>query len=253
MSDSQTDDAPDGLTKEQLWKRVRRLEKHAFPDRRDLLKAGGALGAAGLLGGAGYGAGKAEAGAQSAGDVGTPNNPSDAYLEDVYPPGGSGSGNSTFIESISTEEASITNVASRAALTTNQTISTGTVTKVNLDQTEFEQSSVVSVDLTNSQLVIEQAGTYALHANVRWAGSTSWSSGDRLMLFLTENGTDSGVTQKHHSGVNEYLSIQVSSTISVPASATPLPIDMRVFQNSGGGQDLLAGTDRVYLSVGRLG
>lgn len=102
MSDSQSDDAPDGLTKEQLWKRVRRLEKHAFPDRRELLKAGGALGAAGLMGGAGYGAGKAEAGTQSAGDVGTANNPSDAYLEDVYPPGGPGSGNSTNITSIKT-------------------------------------------------------------------------------------------------------------------------------------------------------
>jgi len=51
MSD---DGPPENLTKEDLWNRLRRLEQHVFPSRRQILKAGGAaaLVGAGAAGGA---------------------------------------------------------------------------------------------------------------------------------------------------------------------------------------------------------
>lgn len=96
---SNTDDDDD------LRERIERIEKLVYPSRRDVLAgvAGGAA-TAGLLAGA---SGRSQAQA-TAGDVGEAQNPVDLYANNVYPPGGAGSGNSTNISSAAIEDASFT-------------------------------------------------------------------------------------------------------------------------------------------------
>lgn len=64
---------PEDVSNDELWNRLRRLEKKVFPDRRDVLKAG-AMGAAGAA--IGFGSGTASAQTAS-GQVGTSSNPVD--------------------------------------------------------------------------------------------------------------------------------------------------------------------------------
>lgn len=72
--------------------------------RRDVLKAIGAVGAGGLAGAAGMDAatGEAAAGSQQAGTLGSPGNPVDAVAEDIYGPGGQGSGDPVAFEAVQT-------------------------------------------------------------------------------------------------------------------------------------------------------
>lgn len=96
---SNTDDDDD------LRERIERIEELVLPSRRDVLAgvAGGAA-TAGLLAGA---SGRSQAQA-TAGDVGEAQNPVDLYANNVYPPGGAGSGNSTNIPSAAIEDAQFT-------------------------------------------------------------------------------------------------------------------------------------------------
>jgi len=74
------EEPPEDVTKKELWNRLRRLEQAVFPSRRDVLKAGGAAGAAGLLG---FGAGSASAADTSPDRVGASGNPVDVYLDEL--------------------------------------------------------------------------------------------------------------------------------------------------------------------------
>lgn len=76
------DEPPEDVGESQLWGRIRKLEKHVYPDRRDVLKAGvgAAVGGAAVFGSTG----NAAAGSQSAGTWGTQAKPQDGYLEDLY-------------------------------------------------------------------------------------------------------------------------------------------------------------------------
>jgi len=71
-------------------------------ERRGVLAGGAGLLTGGALVAGASSDASAGAGSESVGGVGTASNPVDLVAEDIFPPGGSGSGNSTFIEKIET-------------------------------------------------------------------------------------------------------------------------------------------------------
>jgi len=79
-------DAPENVTKEQLWNRLKRLEEHVYPSRRELL-AGGA--SALLAGGAVKSmSGRSRAADTSAGQAGAAGQEIDVFIDELRDPGG---------------------------------------------------------------------------------------------------------------------------------------------------------------------
>jgi len=107
------DDPPENVTKEELWNRLRRLEKAVLPSRRDVLKAGGAAGAAGLLG---FNAGSASGADTSGARAGSPGNEIDVYLDEIKDKSGDvvadidDTGAVDFQRPVSTSDLSINNI-----------------------------------------------------------------------------------------------------------------------------------------------
>jgi len=158
MSDKNTNtDNTDEPTKAELHERVQQLESTVakmMPSRRDALK----LGAAGIAGAAGLGATSqsAEASTGSAGTIGSSGSRPDLFADDIDANSLSGS---------------IKNQGCRVFLSSQQTISQSTPTKIQFDREGYDSGNNFST--SSHDWTCPETGLYAVNLQVEFLGGAS--------------------------------------------------------------------------------
>lgn len=148
---------------------------------------------------------------------------------------------------VSTEKIDIGNAAGSASLSSNQTISSGAATKVNLDTVDIEDADAVDVQTSNNRLQLQMDGTYLLTGFVRWDGG-SFSSGDITQSLIRVNGTN--VVRKLHR-MGGAVDASYQATIVQQISSNDV-VELFVFQNSGSDQTISGATTDVKLQAVKL-
>ena len=160
---------PDELTAEdkRFIKRLRERAESSDVSRRDLLQLGGATGLGALLGAGGlFGmTGGARAGTAQVGTLGEPGSPIDAVAEDLYGPGGQGSGDAVNFEALAISDSLI---AQSVAASGSVTLSSGSATvDTGLSATDATFTLALGVDDPNADVDLagrlfwdDSAGTY---------------------------------------------------------------------------------------------
>jgi len=155
-------------------------------------------------------------------------------------------------ESLSADVASIGNVVGRIYQELgSQTINTATVTQIEYDTTDIEDTEVVTADLTNNKITITENGKYLIKSRSQWRGSANWSLGDRIQSRIDKGGTTKDVQREPHTGANEDTGQIINAVISV--TSAPVDIEVFVFHERGGDEELAPGENIRNLSVVRLG
>lgn len=129
-------------------------------------------------------------------------------------------------------------------LTNTQSLSNNTATKVAFDTTDFDTDSLA--DLTNNQIVLDRAGLWAIHANVRYGAN---STGDRRDCEITQAG---GAQSTNIIGPSGTV-LTVNGSVIVQATTAGDAIEVFARQDSGGALDVVGGANWTFLSVVYLG
>jgi len=155
------------------------------------------------------------------------------------------------IASVSTDRASIGEVAARAGLTTDQSIP-GDLTDavVNIDSQDFADTSVVVVDTTNNQFTIQEEGTYEVEATINWRDSANWSQGDTAVVSIAINGSREDQFEHEVAAGNSRFSLNTSYTQPF-SSGDAITFEAR--QDSGSAIDITGTIDRTNFEVTRIG
>jgi len=164
-------------------------------------------------------------------------------------PGGFDANNIT-ANSVNTSEGSITNVAAGMFLSTDQTAASGSVERISYDTTLFEDSAVLSVDLSNDEIIIEKAGTYLITVLTTWEGSTDWADGDLIQTRIRTSSGDLDRNNRLHPGISGRYSM---ANTAVYKASQGDAIFARVFQNSGSDQELVGNQVDSNIEVARIG
>jgi len=174
---SDTTDNDDEPTKAELHDRVRKLEstvEKLMPSRRDALK----LGAAGIAGAAGLSAtsGSADASTGSAGQIGDVNNRPDVFADTVDANSLSGS---------------VKNQGCRVFLSSKQTMSQNTKTKIKFDSEVYDSGN--NFDTSTHEWTCPETGVYLVNAQVKFLSGGSGDQrgvaiGSGTTTFPTEEG-----------------------------------------------------------------
>jgi len=150
------------------------------------------------------------------------------------------------IEQLSTDQ-----VGCYAYLGADQTISSGTITVVNLDSVQREDSEIFTIDTANHNIDVLVDGFFLLIAGVRWNSSADWTTGDQAFAHPFVNGSD---TANDFFGLKTgtgYEGIHFSIMKWLTEGDT---VDLRVRQDSGVDQVISGGSvERTFLIMGRLG
>lgn len=155
-------------------------------------------------------------------------------------------------DEVSTNEATITNVAGKIFNSSSQSVSSGVVTQLSFDSSSID-STVASVDTANDRIQIQQAGTYLLIGKIRFDGSANWSNGDRIFGQIQADGSGADTKQLLHAGSNEYIIVDPTTLLEVTSAETPYNLTLFAFHNSGSSETISGGAKNTFLTVGRLG
>jgi len=150
-------------------------------------------------------------------------------------------------ESVSTESASITKSGSRMSMSTGQTITDSSTTKIEFDTVEFDKLEVVNI--TDSEIVVNESGVYLIEVTFRVEDDSAWSDGDQINAIIAKNGSSDHQKQVRKVGTDT----QSATNITILDLNQGDTIDGRLFQDSGSDIDLEGDVRRTRLSVGRLG
>jgi hypothetical protein len=214
------------------------------PSRRGLLKSGAtgaaALATAGLVGTAATD--RAAAGTQSSGTWGGPSDVQDFYVEDVYDSGDNNPMSFPGDGSVSIDDMSITNLGTRAYLGADQTVTSGSYTKVQFDTTSFDDKS--EFDTTNYKFVASNAGRYSIQSAVRW---NDVSTGQRSYITIYKNGARI-LLEEYYIHSSSYQSTSISDVRDL---ASGDEIDIRVYLRSV--DETIFGDVDSYLNVSKEG
>lgn len=128
-------------------------------------------------------------------------------------------------------------VCGMSRITTPQSLTSGSVTKILLNQVDFDNSGFLG-DATNNRINIKRAGRVNVSGVVTFTSTGTISQ--RSMTLFYKNGVlfDSG---EGYMGTGTYGATAAVTPIVVAAGDT---IDLRGLQTSGGNMDAFAGTDR---------
>jgi hypothetical protein len=154
------------------------------------------------------------------------------------------------VGSLDVDLSSVTEVAGRASLTTDQTVPSSTVTEVDLDSVNIEDTDIVTVDLPNNQISIAESGKYVVYGLLRFDGSNDWATGDRIQLRVNVNGAKNIESNIHHGGTNEIISTDVQRMNILNSGDT---LSLSVFHTSTSDEVLFGGSSAVALEVRRIG
>lgn len=135
---------------------------------------------------------------------------------------------------------------SRAYLTTtDQTIGTSSETKVTLNAEDFDINSEFDHS-TNYRFTAKAAGYYQVNAIVTWSDSShQYGHSARIK----KNTTAIAYAYSQGLDTNDYVSTQISDIVSMSANDY---LELFVWHNKGSNADILAGTDKTYMSVHRI-
>ena len=135
-------------------------------------------------------------------------------------------------DSVTTGEASIAETVGVMHSTVGtQDIPHDTFTQVAYDTVSDEDSAVVSMDTTNDQIVIQEAGTYRIESTIRWSNDANWSQGDRAEVWLRGDIDEMRIREPAHGGwTDDAKSMTTSRTYELSANDT-IRTDVR--QRSG--------------------
>jgi hypothetical protein len=164
-------------------------------------------------------------------------------------PQGANTGVGNF-ESVSTDEASINDVAARIELTTNQPLQSGSFSEIAFDQVGFKHADVVDADIANNQIVVKKPGTYFVSVSLGWARTAGFSAGDEIAVTIDVDGSSVFFYDGQHGGADEAESQSVSGVVTANAGSI---ITSEARQGSGQQEDLRGDSFATSLSVGRLG
>lgn len=140
-------------------------------------------------------------------------------------------GDDGIIESSQLPTASVYSVIGKLEITEEQTIPDSTTTKLDFGQ-ETVSSSVVTPDLIDDTLNINEKGTYYIEAKYTWENSTNWSVGDLIINRILVNGSSAAVENKLKTG-EEGETFTISSTAQLNSGDT---VELNIGQYSGSDQ-----------------
>lgn len=155
-------------------------------------------------------------------------------------------------ESVVTDQASIGQVVGRAESNNNQTVSTSTVTQVNLNIVNIEDTDILSVDTSNDKISVTTDGTYLIRGKLTWLGSTNWSSGDLTLARVSDDTNDvlKDDQRTPHPGVDESLGMNTSALYTVSGNTDFV---LEAYHERGGDETIEARPKFVFLEVVRIG
>lgn len=132
----------------------------------------------------------------------------------------------------------VTNLGARARLSSSQTISNATMTKVAFDDVSGGDTydDRDEFDTSNNQFVADKSGKYYVRATVKWDSNTGWSDGDRLQLRIDVNGSGTYPKDNRKLSTNRE-SFEVADIIPAHDGDT---ISVKVYHDSGGDRSLVS-------------
>jgi len=213
--------------------------------RREAMVALGAIGAGASFAGALRRAVDVAAANPDEKDVGTPSNPADAYLSNVYGP----HGDIDFQDPVSVGQATIKELAACLELTTTQTISHGTETTVAFDNVSFEDTAIIDADPATGVLTLQADGSYVISAQFLWAADTGWSAGDIGNLVVKVGGANTLIDDQQKQSPHRERRIVAARMVSATANDT---VKVTAYQNSGAGRDISGNGNKCFINVWRL-
>ena len=203
--------------------------------RRSFLTAVAAVGGVGLVAGRSR---AAPSWGSSSGTTGTSSTPlSEGYIQTLKS------------QTVTTERAAIAATSAVAYQTTDQSISSSTVTKITLDSAGLDQSQVLNVDLANNKIIVQEAGQYTVACELVWGSDSGWTTGDQAGVSPFVNG--SAAVHNRHRKVG--VDLEGKRQIYHSSFAANDSIDMRAFQDSGGSKLTDSGQSNIRLEIWRTG
>jgi hypothetical protein len=161
------------------------------------------------------------------------------------------------VESVSVGEIAVGNVVSQLGWTdggSNQNIPASTVTKIEWETAEREDTEIATADLSNNEIDIQSDGVYLVRSFATWASASGWSTGDSINHLLTLNGSNLAEYQNIKAGTGAQSESVTSWSASLSAGDK---LSAAVYQNSGSGRELRSGANdasvRGSLIVHKLG
>lgn len=134
-----------------------------------------------------------------------------------------------------------------AAKDVNQSISTGTMTKVALDQTRSD--TLGALDTANSKIVIPESGTYYVSGGVRYVGDANWTTGDQFDMRIVRNGSVDIFSIGRKVGTGD-------ETAGIASAIRPMgegnEIELHTQHNAGATVDINTYNRATFLIVARL-
>jgi len=149
--------------------------------------------------------------------------------------------------SVNTGRAIIGEFGPTVTLSAPQTISSGTITKVQFDS--IDAGDADSFDTANNKYVVPADGDYLVTGGVRFDSDSGWSTGDSMNAILNLNGGTLYDTNNNKTGTGEETSTIPLIRYSLTSGDE---ITLSVFQDSGAGKTVAGGSIRTVLSVVRF-
>lgn len=152
-------------------------------------------------------------------------------------------------ESLSTDKVSIRNQLVSVEMSSTQTISDATVTKIQFDAVNVDKLN--AWDTTNYNFTAPTDGKYLISSYVRWQGDTGWSTGDTASAGrVNVNGSLWFVPTFIKTGTGLETSGIYGQVLKLASGDV---VDVRAYQTSGAGKVIEGPTVRSNLVIGRIG
>lgn len=150
-------------------------------------------------------------------------------------------------DSLSTDDLSVTNVGVHAynSPNSNQSVSSGTETKVALHETEFDDEN--EADLSNNRITVADGGVYLIIGQALW--DEAIADGTRMITKVKVNGTIK-LQSNNIIGGSGYVSWPTMGHLQLTAGDN---VELFVEHYSGSAVNLNPGTKDTFIEVIQLG
>jgi len=227
---------PEDVSKDEIWNRLRRLEKAVFPNRREMLKATAGLGALGAAGAAG----RASAAPGDDGDTvwGSSSNRDDYYADEVD------------ANLVSTDVLFTPPQRTVLSKDTNQTLSNGSLEEITWESVPVDRQGIA--DLSNNGVTVPSNPDFdelKLRCKLRLSGDTGG-----ILIFNRVNGnnpnsTDDARLQGDYStGAENELNLPIVESPWIDANGGDT-WTFKCRQNSGGYIDISSSSTLLEVFV----
>jgi len=152
-------------------------------------------------------------------------------------------------ESLSTDQATINELALVAEMTTNHSVPNNTPETLILDNIVFEDSNVVDADTSSGEITVQQGGGFVISAMGHWLSDSGWSVGDGAGIRVVAGGSIIAENDDRKRDTNDEARPIPARLVNLSANDV---ISLDAFQASGSSKDIQGVGRRTYLTVYRL-